>query len=362
MGRTLAYGFGKCFLNNIEKVCCREEIKYVIDQSAEKWGTYYRDIKCISIEEIDLHADDTVILFLDDPNYIIEATRLFFNRGCSCIHYSKEKKSPSKENDGIKYIPIPKLIYQDKVLKGKRAIIFGGTGGIGLAIAEKFVENGCELVTVGRNRDKLQQIKNQIGCSTAEIDIRDYKHLSAKLKEVIEDQLNGRVDILVNGAGVLKDKSFFEISEDDYDEIMDTNLKSLYFASKIVGEYMMRNEPVDEIRGHILNVSSASAIRPAWTPYQISKWGVRGFTEGLADIMLKYGIIVNAIAPGPVATKMLNKESTQDIYRKNQPSKRYAMASEIADWALCLVSDMGNLVVGDSIYVSGGSAILSKHR
>ena len=113
------------------------------------------------------------------------------------------------------------------------------------------------------------------------------------------------------------------------------------------------------IKGHILNLSSSSSLRPAWTPYQMSKWAVKGLTLGLADIFLPYGIIVNAIAPGPVATPMLGREEEDSLYCAEQPSGRYAVPSEIAALAVFMVSDMGNLIVGDTFYMTGGSGLLS---
>ena len=125
-----------------------------------------------------------------------------------------------------------------------------------------------------------------------------------------------------------------------------------------VGKYMIENK----IRGHILNVSSSSALRPAWTPYQMSKWAIRGFTMGLADTLLPYGIIVNAIAPGQVATSMLGKNETDSIDNRSTPIGRYAEPDEIANLATFMVSNMGEMIVGDTFYITGGSGTISYHR
>lgn len=126
---------------------------------------------------------------------------------------------------------------------------------------------------------------------------------------------------------------------------MDINAKGSFFMSQAVGRFVIENR----IKGHILNVTSSSALRPAWTPYQMSKWAVRGFTMGLADKLLPYGIIVNAIAPGPTATPMLGKQEGDSIYNDSNPSGRYAMPEEIASLAAIMVSDMGNMIVGDTV-------------
>ena len=124
-----------------------------------------------------------------------------------------------------------------------------------------------------------------------------------------------------------------------------------------VAKYMIKNR----IKGHILNLSSSSALRPAWSPYEMSKWTIKGFTVGLADTLVQHGIVVNAIAPGPTATPMLGIDKDGDIDLPNSPIKRYATPEEIANLTLILVSDMGNLIIGDTVYATGGSGVISMH-
>ena len=168
-----------------------------------------------------------------------------------------------------------------------------------------------------------------------------------------------RIDILVNSAGVVSHSDFLDMSEQEYDSIMDINAKGTFFMSQATAKYMIENR----IKGHILNVTSSSALRPAWTPYQMSKWAVRGLTLGAADKLLPYGIVVNAIAPGPTATPMLGKnEGDDEIYNAICPSGRFAMPSEIAALATFMVSDMGDMIVGDTFYMTGGSGVITLHR
>ena len=148
------------------------------------------------------------------------------------------------------------------------------------------------------------------------------------------------------------------MTEAEYDSIMDINAKGTYFMSQAVGKHMIEKK----VRGHILNVASSSALRPAWTPYQMSKWAVRGLTLGLADVLLPYGIVVNAIAPGPVATPMLGKFEGDSIYNETSPSGRYAMPEEIAQLAVFMVSHLGDLIVGDTFYMTGGSGTITLHN
>ena len=167
-----------------------------------------------------------------------------------------------------------------------------------------------------------------------------------------------RIDILVNSAGVVSHSGFANMTLEEYDNIMNINARGTYFMSQAVSKFMIAHG----IRGHILNVSSSSSLRPAWTPYQMSKWAVRGLTLGLADALLPHGIIVNAIAPGPVATPMLGKHEGDSIYGPSSPSGRYAMPQEIANLTVFMASSMGDLIVGDTFYITGGSGTISLHR
>lgn len=135
------------------------------------------------------------------------------------------------------------------------------------------------------------------------------------------------------------------------------NLKGLFFITQTVSNYMKNNG----IKGHILNVSSAASLKPCWTPYELSKWGVRGFTLGAADELIQYGIVVNAIAPGPVATNMLGRKEGDTLYTDCIPAERFADPVEIGQMAVMLASDMCNLVIGDTLYITGGSGTI-KYR
>lgn len=256
--------------------------------------------------------------------------------------------------------PIPTQINTTEILKGKVALITGGSGGIGMAIAESFLKNGAKVIIAGTSESKLENVKKKLGdhagLQSMVIDVSDINALSNKVEEA--SALFGHIDILVNSAGINSFTDFLEVSENEYDRIMGVNEKGTFFMSQAIARYMIEND----IKGHILNVTSSSALRPAKTPYHMSKWAVRGLTLGMADRLLKEGIIVNAIAPGPVATEMLGKHEGDSIYKEGQPSGRYAMPSEIANLAVMLVSDMGNLVVGDTLYATGGSGVISLHN
>lgn len=186
----------------------------------------------------------------------------------------------------------------------------------------------------------------------------DVKSMPDKVRCAAAKFPENRIDILVNSAGLVAHTDFCQMTEEEYDSIMDVNAKGTYFMSQAVSHFMIEKKT----KGHILNVTSSSALRPAWTPYQMSKWAVRGLTLGLADLLLPYGIVVNAIAPGPVATPMLGKAEGDSIENPESPCGRFAMPEEIASLAVFMVSDMGNLIVGDTYYMTGGSGTIDlKH-
>lgn len=261
-----------------------------------------------------------------------------------------------------KIIGIPQLVSQGELLCGRVALITGGSSGIGKAIAEAYIKNGCKVIVAGRDEQKLQECVNFLGKVGAEnvryivMNVNKIHELKEKMKEVVAYW--GKIDILVNSAGVLAHNNFLSMTENEYDTIMDTNVKGLYFLSQIVATYMIENK----VRGNILNISSSSALRPAWTPYQISKWSVRGLTLGLADSLLPYDITVNALAPGPVVTSMLGMKENDSLFKGDSPAGRYAKPEEIGNMAVILVSDLGKLVVGDTVYMTGGSGTITLHN
>lgn len=256
-----------------------------------------------------------------------------------------------------KIVPINRIVDSNLMLKNKVAFITGGSGGIGSAIAEKFVRSGCKVVISGTSEKKLITCCKKIGgdCTYVVMDISDTAVFENKITEVIGKY--GKIDILVNSAGihtVRPDLDFTNITEKEYDHIMDVNLKGTYFISQYISKYMIK----EKIKGHILFISSQRALEPAWSPYRLSKWGVKGLTLGLAQSLLKYGIIVNGIALGPTATSMQPYIDGDSIYTDQNPIGRYTMPNEIAEYALLLVSELGNTVVGDTIYMTGGGGLI----
>ena len=256
-------------------------------------------------------------------------------------------------------IPIPRPINMEKQLTGRVAMITGGNSGIGYSIAQTFLINDATVIIVGRNTEKLKDAVDSLSkisskVDSVELDLTNVEEIQRIVKSAWEKY--GKIDILVNSAGMHHTESFGAISEQQYDDIMATNVKGVFFLSQEISNRMIKNN----VKGNILNVSSSSGVRAAWGPYQMSKWALNGLTKGLADKLLPYDIIVNAVAPGQTATPMLNA-SSEDIYNPNVIGERYILPTEIAQVALFLVSDFGRIIVGDTVYASVGSGIVNSH-
>ena len=263
-----------------------------------------------------------------------------------------------------KQVPVYIPILQTDLLNGRVALITGGTSGIGFAIAKSFLNSGATVVITGRNIERVKNTCNKLisintGNYTAkvygiEMDISKTQEIEEKFWEVISLLDGKKIDILVNNAGILQEGMFGNISENDYDATLNTNLKGTYFLSQIVANYMKTNK----ISGNILNIASSSSLRPAISPYTVTKWGIRGLTLGLAKALIPYGIVVNGLAPGPTATSLLIKDGYNGI-EHTLPAGRYVTAEEIANMAVVLVSACGKMIIGDIIYMTGGAGTIT---
>ena len=249
----------------------------------------------------------------------------------------------------------------NELLKGRFALITGGTSGIGYAIAELFLKSGASVCITGRSQERIDdtcnKLKSIIPTSKEHVygmmlDSRNVSSYASTINHIL--RMEGKIDILVNNAGVLGGH-ISNATVEEYDNVLDTNLKGTFFLSQMIGKYMKAHQ----IKGNILNIASSSSLRPAVSAYTLSKWGIRGLTLGLAKTLAPYGITVNGVAPGPTATPMLMKGDRHNITHDGLPAGRYALPEEIANMALFLVSDMGRMVVGDIVYMTGGAALFT---
>lgn len=241
------------------------------------------------------------------------------------------------------------------LLKGRRALITGGTSGIGYSIAEAFLNAGASVVITGRSEDRLEKacerLSSKGNCQGFVLDNTKVNTFESTFKQITDC---GVIDILVNNAGV-NYRGMPNVREEEYDEVLDTNLKGVFFLSQMIGKYMVEGA----IKGNILNICSSSSQRPATSAYTVSKWGLRGLTLGLAKSLIMHGITVNGLAPGAVATPMLNKSNNGDMSYPTSPIGRYILPEEIANMAVFLVSEMGRSIVGDIVYMTGGMGVIT---
>lgn len=254
-----------------------------------------------------------------------------------------------------KIVPVQTIVSNSSLLQGKVALITGGSGGLGFAIAQKFINSGCKIIIAGTNSEKLQRKAKELGIPSFLIinmtDVSSFKEAICKA-----ERFYGHIDILVNCAGCHIERygfNFGNVTEQEYDKIMDINLKGTYLLTQEVANNMIKNK----VKGHILNISSSRSNEPSWSPYSLSKLALNGLTTGMAQVLLPYGIIVNGIAPGPSATPMQDECVSGSIYTNQTPNERYTLPEEIAEYAALLVSSLGDTIVGDTIFMSGGRGI-----
>lgn len=260
-------------------------------------------------------------------------------------------------------LPVNRVVKENQLLSDKVAVITGGTGGIGCSIAEELLREGAKVIILGTSQTKVNDTVNQLteissNVAGIAVNLTRVSSFNQNVQEIESLFPENRIDILINCAGITAEHDFWETTEDEFDRIMAINLKGTYFFSREVAQSMKKKK----IKGHILNISSSSSVRPAWTPYQLSKWAINGFTKGLADILVDDGIVVNAIAPGPTATGIFGLSKHDPIGNPTNPSGRFVLPAEVASLAALMVGPNGDMIVGDTVYITGGSGTISYHR
>ena len=241
-------------------------------------------------------------------------------------------------------------------LKNKVVIITGASRGIGKSIAKGFFDNNCKVALISRNKKDLIDTKNVIGAKSNNIQLFpcDISNFS-DVQNVIDKVINyyGNIDILINNAGITKDSLILRMKEEDWDTVVNVNLKGCFNTVKAVVKQMIRNK-----KGSIINISSVIGLigNTGQTNYAASKAGIFGLTKSLAKELGSRNITVNAIAPGYVQTSMTEKLSTNiknDLY-KNIPLKRLGSAEDIANLVLFLSSEKASYITGQIMNVDGG--------
>ncbi len=241
-------------------------------------------------------------------------------------------------------------------LSGQTALVTGASRGIGKAIALGLGQAGAKVACIARNEEKLRETADAIASAggTAVVyacDVTDSAAVQKVVEAVVEDW--DQLDIVVNNAGITRDTLIPRMSDEDWDDVISTNLRSVFLFTRAASLVMMRSRS-----GRIINISSVSGImgNPGQSNYSASKAGIIGLTRSVARELGSRKVTVNAICPGFIATEMTDAlgPAIQDEVKKRVPAKRLGKAEEIADAVLYLASDSAAYVTGQILTLDGG--------
>ena len=244
-----------------------------------------------------------------------------------------------------------------KLLEGKVAIITGASRGIGSGIAKVFAEHGANVAfTYSSSEESALVLENEL--KILGIKAKGYKSNAANFNEaqkLVDDVMNdfGNVDVLINNAGITKDNLLMRMSEEDFDKVIEINLKSVFNMTKAVQKIMLKNR-----KGSIVNMSSVVGVKgnAGQANYAASKAGMIGFTKSVALELGSRNIRCNAIAPGFIETEMTAKLNSDVVqgWRDSIPLKRGGTPEDVANACLFFASDMSAYVSGQVLNVCGG--------
>lgn len=245
-----------------------------------------------------------------------------------------------------------------QMLKDKKVVITGGTSGIGKEIALLFAEQGAHVLIFGTNQERaekvIEQMKNLGGDQEFSYDIvnvSDTAEVDLALNKVLEKW--GNIDVLINNAGIVKDNLIIKMKEEEWDEVLNVNLKSVYNTCRVLARPMIKAKS-----GKIINVTSIVGLtgNAGQVNYAASKSGMIGLTKSLAQELASRGVCVNCIAPGFILTPMTERlsDKVKEGILNSIPMRRMGNPIEIARVALFLASHLSDYVTGQVLTVDGG--------
>ena len=242
------------------------------------------------------------------------------------------------------------------LLEGKTALITGGSRGIGKALVERFISEGASVAFTYRSsaaasEEMMANMNVGDRLKAYQSDASSYSQSEELVKQVIEDF--GKIDILINNAGITKDTLILRMTEEHWDDVMEVNLKSVFNLTKHVVRPMMKNRA-----GSIINMSSVVGVfgNAGQSNYSASKAGIIGFTKSIAKELGSRGIRCNAIAPGFIQSEMTDEldDKVKEEYISNIPLKRFGVGEDVANACVYLGSDLSEYVTGQVLSVCGG--------
>ena len=238
-------------------------------------------------------------------------------------------------------------------LKDTNVILTGATGGIGNSILENLILSGANVLATGTNEDKLNLIKeNYKNVQTEKFDISNHSEIENFINKA-NDSLGGRVDVLINNAGITRDNLSIRMKDEEWNKVIDINLTSTFFLSKSVIKKMLKSKKgkiinITSIVGHTGNIGQAN--------YTASKAGVVAMSKSLALEYGKKNINVNCISPGFISTEMTDKinDEYKEVLKSKIPMNRFGTPNDIANTVIFLCSKLSDYITGETIHVNGG--------
>jgi 3-oxoacyl-[acyl-carrier protein] reductase len=243
-----------------------------------------------------------------------------------------------------------------KPLAGRTAVVTGGTRGIGLAIARALAEDGASVVVSGRDAARLESAVSELeGLGAAAVGVtadQSKREDCDRLVDAAKERF-GRIDVLVNNAGITRDQLLVRMKDDEWDQVMDTNLRGVFLMTRAAAKSMMRQKS-----GRIVNITSTAGAmgNPGQVNYSAAKAGVIGLTKAAARELAHWNILVNAVAPGLIETDMTAglPGAAREALLQQVPLRRIGAAREVAEVVRFLAGDGAAYVTGQTIHVNGG--------
>lgn len=237
-------------------------------------------------------------------------------------------------------------------LAGKKIIVTGGGKGLGAAMAKKFVDEGASVLISGRNEQTLRSTADKIGCKYLTLDIQNTAELDNFISEA--DRILEGVDCLVNNAGIsLHEPTFFDVTPETFDAQIATNLRGGFFLTQSFTKLLLH----EKRKGNVLFISSETGETVDIRPYGFTKAAINSMVQGLACLLVKDGIRVNAVAPGITASDMTGIKSDGNLFLKYNATERVYLPEEVAETACFLLSDASGCVSGQIILCNNGRTI-----